>query len=66
MSCDDYCNNYGCNQGRDCPARKCPITEKRARNLASALAGYALVLVLLMFVAMAAASWLALYVPGGA
>lgn len=21
MSCDDYCCNHGCNQGRDCPAR---------------------------------------------
>ena len=20
--CDDYCTNYGCNQGRDCPAHK--------------------------------------------
>lgn len=20
--CDEYCANYGCNQGRDCPARK--------------------------------------------
>lgn len=20
--CDDYCCNHGCNQGRDCPARK--------------------------------------------
>ena len=19
--CDEYCSNYGCNQGRDCPAR---------------------------------------------
>jgi len=19
--CDDYCTNYGCNQGRECPAR---------------------------------------------
>lgn len=24
MSCDDYCCNYGCNQGRDCPARRTP------------------------------------------
>lgn len=24
MSCDDYCCNYGCNQGRNCPARKTP------------------------------------------
>ena len=22
MSCDEYCCNNGCNQGRDCPARK--------------------------------------------
>jgi hypothetical protein len=21
--CDDYCCNYGCNQGRNCPARAC-------------------------------------------
>ena len=20
--CDEYCANYGCNQGRDCPVRK--------------------------------------------
>ena len=20
--CDEYCANYGCNQGRNCPARK--------------------------------------------
>jgi glutaredoxin 3 len=20
--CDEYCSNYGCNQGRDCPVRK--------------------------------------------
>lgn len=24
MSCDDYCCNHGCNQGRDCPARQAP------------------------------------------
>lgn len=24
MSCDDYCCNHGCNQGRNCPARKTP------------------------------------------
>jgi hypothetical protein len=22
MSCDDYCNNYGCNRGPNCPARE--------------------------------------------
>lgn len=22
MSCDEYCANHGCNQGRDCPVRK--------------------------------------------
>ena len=27
MSCDDYCCNYGCNQGRNCPARKKPATQ---------------------------------------
>lgn len=21
-TCDDYCCNYGCNQGRNCPARE--------------------------------------------
>jgi hypothetical protein len=20
--CDEYCSNYGCNQGRDCPVRE--------------------------------------------
>ena len=24
MSCDDYCCNHGCNQGRNCVARKTP------------------------------------------
>ncbi len=28
MSCDDYCCNHGCNQGRDCPARKTPATQR--------------------------------------
>ena len=27
MSCDDYCCNHGCNQGRDCQARKTPATQ---------------------------------------
>lgn len=27
MSCDDYCCNYGCNQGRNCVARKTPATQ---------------------------------------
>ena len=33
MSCDDYCCNYGCNQGRNCPARKKPAksTERAAQ-----------------------------------
>lgn len=29
MSCDDYCCNYGCNQGRDCPARVARVTRRR-------------------------------------
>lgn len=34
MSCDDYCCNYGCNQGRNCPARKTPAkaTERAASS----------------------------------
>lgn len=33
MSCDDYCCNHGCNQGRNCPARKKPAksTERAAQ-----------------------------------
>ena len=27
MSCDDYCCNHGCNQGRNCVARKTPATQ---------------------------------------
>lgn len=27
MSCDDYCCNHGCNQGRNCVARKTPDTQ---------------------------------------
>ncbi len=26
--CDEYCSNYGCNQGRDCPARVAKIGKK--------------------------------------
>lgn len=26
--CDEYCANYGCNQGRDCPARVARIGRK--------------------------------------
>ena len=22
--CDEYCSTHGCNQGRECPVRKCP------------------------------------------
>lgn len=28
MSCDDYCCNHGCNQGRNCPARKAPAAQR--------------------------------------
>ena len=28
MSCDDYCCNHGCNEGRNCPARRAPATPK--------------------------------------
>lgn len=67
MSCDEYCSNFGCNHGRDCPARNSTDSSpaRRARNLAAAMAGYALVMALLMCAAMAAASWLSLAVPGG-
>lgn len=27
MSCDDYCCNHVCNQGRNCVARKTPATQ---------------------------------------
>lgn len=26
--CDEYCANYGCNQGRDCPARVAKVGKK--------------------------------------
>jgi hypothetical protein len=26
--CDNYCANYGCNQGRDCPARVARIGQR--------------------------------------
>lgn len=29
MSCDDYCCNHGCNQGRNCPARRKPATPPK-------------------------------------
>ena len=28
MSCDDYCCNQGCNQGRNCVARKTPAAQR--------------------------------------
>lgn len=28
MSCDDYCCNHGCNQGRDCPARVAKVGSR--------------------------------------
>lgn len=28
MSCDDYCCNHGCNQGRDCVARKTQASQR--------------------------------------
>ena len=28
MSCDDYCCNHGCNQGRNCPARKTTSAQR--------------------------------------
>lgn len=28
MSCDDYCCNHGCNQGRNCVARKTPAAGR--------------------------------------
>ena len=28
MSCDDYCCNHGCNQGRNCVERKTPATQR--------------------------------------
>lgn len=33
MRCDDYCCNHGCNQGRNCVARKTPAksTERAAQ-----------------------------------
>lgn len=37
MSCDDYCCNHGCNQGRDCPARKTPA---KATELAAQFQAY--------------------------
>lgn len=25
--CDEYCSNYGCNQGRDCPVRVAKVAR---------------------------------------
>lgn len=34
--CDDYCCNHGCNQGRDCPARKpAKVAKVKARTPAA-------------------------------
>lgn len=26
--CDEYCSNYGCNQGRDCPVRVAKVGKR--------------------------------------
>lgn len=39
MSCDTYCCNHGCNQGRDCPARK-PAPCPHCRDLGYDASGY--------------------------
>lgn len=31
--CDDYCCNYGCNQGRNCPARAAAKPDLRRQKL---------------------------------
>ena len=45
MSCDDYCCNHGCNQGRDCPARKTQASqlaiEEQAKTDRQAASGHA-------------------------
>lgn len=45
MSCDDYCCNHGCNQGRNCVARKTPATqlaiEEQAKTDRQAASGHA-------------------------
>jgi len=28
MSCDEYCCNHGCNQGRSCPARVAKVGQR--------------------------------------
>lgn len=30
--CDEYCANYGCNQGRDCPIRGAKVARVRSRK----------------------------------
>jgi len=32
VSCDDYCWNHGCNQGRDCPARVAKVGQRYPAN----------------------------------
>lgn len=34
MSCDDYCNNYGCNNGPSCPARACAKVARVGKRMA--------------------------------
>ena len=34
MSCDDYCCNQGCNQGRNCVARKTPAAQRAIKEQA--------------------------------
>ena len=41
--CDEYCCNYGCNQGRDCPARKAVYKDKTDSKLGVVLWALALV-----------------------
>ena len=30
--CDEYCSNYGCNQGRDCPARFAKVKQRYPKH----------------------------------
>ncbi len=52
MSCADYCCNHGCNQGRDCVARKTPAkaTERAIDEIVLDGIAIALIVWLVAFV----------------
>lgn len=54
--CDEYCSTHGCNQGRDCPARKTRLPGYRQdENIRRSPLVVAAVLLIMLSVSLVAA-----------